>query len=93
MTDQNKKPKENQTGNAVPFFNKDSKDVQEKVQPPVEIVEDGQNVVISVKFLQSIYDYLDSRPRREVDELCMGLIKAPTFGEFKKMVEKHYTKD
>ena len=56
--------------------------------------EETENIVISKQLAMEIYEYLNNRPRNEVDFLCKKLEKAPTVEGFNKMIKDYYsTKD
>lgn len=45
------------------------------------------NVVISIEALQSVYDYMNTKPRNEVNKHCTTLENVPTLKAFLAQVE------
>lgn len=56
-------------------------------------IEGTENIVISVGFANDLLTYMNSKPRAETNNLCIGLEKAPSLDHFTKMVEDHYNKE
>ena len=54
-------------------------------------LEGSENIVMSKQFVNSIYEYLNSRPRAEVNAFCNAIETAPTVTKFIEMVDSYYS--